>query len=65
MKVTINTDNKTIEIESATMQELEKLCKEYKGYSIISKTIDGERTYIPTLYHFINSINDPDITLTN
>lgn len=41
MKVTINTVNKTIEIEQATTKELKKLCKDYEGYNIISKIINN------------------------
>jgi len=41
MKVTIDTENKTIEIELATTSELKKLCNDYKGFRIVSEVRDG------------------------
>ena len=41
MKITIDTVNKTIEIEEATTEELKKLCKDYKGFKIKSKVINN------------------------
>ena len=36
MKYTLDTVNKTIQIESATAEEVVKLCKQYNGYKVIS-----------------------------
>lgn len=38
MKYTIDTVNKTIEIENGTVEEVAELCKINDGYTIISKT---------------------------
>ena len=41
MKYTIDTVNKTIQIEEATIKELKKLCKDYEGFTIASKVINN------------------------
>ncbi len=46
MKYKIDTVSKTIEIEEATTKELKKLCKNYEGFTIISKVIWNDYPFV-------------------
>ena len=59
MKVTIDTVNKTIEIEEATTDELKQLCKDYKGFKIQSKVIYNNYPYYYTQPYTIPVTTDP------
>lgn len=70
MRITIDTTNRIIEIESATTDELKQLCKDYKGFTIQSKMVNNYPYYtypysIPCDTTYTLGVTTTDVTCTS